>query len=421
MKFELSILVTLKKSKADKTGQSPIYLRLTVNGKRVELAVNRKIEELKWDSKLQRAKGRLESARTLNEYLDSIENKVKKEFNWLLENGKQITPDLLKDILNGNNKKEHSLIPVFELNNKLIEQEEGDKYTRSTIDQYTTTLTRLKKFLNEQIGCEDIALSKLDILFIRNFDIFLRTNYKIDQNTLVKQLKQLKKVIHFAMSLGYIDKDPFMLHRTTYKESNRGYLTQAELKAIENHQFKIRRLDQVRDVFVFVCYTGLSYSDLKLLNKDNIRKGIDGKDWIVYKREKTGVQTSYPLLPVAMRILEKYQSDPECMVENKILPVKSNQKLNSYLAEIAELCEINKHITMHLGRHTFATTVTLTNGVPIETVSKMLAHTSLKTTQIYSKVVDTKVSNDMGELAKILEKSEINANSKIPDEVRKIG
>lgn len=406
MRYDLSILFNLKKGKIDNVGQMPIYLRITVNGQRVELSINRKVDGSKWDSKLQRAKGRSESSRTLNEYIDGIENSIRKEFNRLLDNGKPVSADLLRDIYNGVNKRDYFLVEVFEMNNKLIAQEEGDKYTLSTINQYKTTLARIKRFLLEEMNCEDIAMSKLDILFIRKFDIFLKSNFKLDQNTVVKQLKQLKKVVHFAMSLGYIDKDPFLQHKTTYKEANRGYLTMEELNAIENHTFRLRRLDQVRDVFVFVCYTGLAYADLKLFNQNNIRKGIDGKEWIIYEREKTGVCATFPLLPAAKRILDKYKNDPECNAEKKLLPINSNQKLNSYLLEIAELCEINKHITMHIGRHTFATSVTLTLGVPIETVSKMLGHTSLKTTQIYSKVVDTKVSNDMHKLAEILEAKE---------------
>ena len=236
--------------------------------------------------------------------------------------------------------------------------------------------------------------------FIRRYDIFLRTAYSVDHNTAMKYLKHLKKVIHFAMELGYIDRDPFFQYKTAYKEVNRGYLTADELKRIEEKEFRIKRLDQVRDVFVFVCYTGLSYSDLKKATTGSITKGIDGNNWIIYEREKTGVRASIPILPQAQAIIDKYSDDPECVANNMLLPVKSNQKLNSYLGEIAELCEIDKHITMHLGRHTFATTVTLTNGVPIETVQKMLGHKNLSTTTIYSRVVDSKILDDMSKLMK---------------------
>lgn len=397
----------MKKAQVDKKGLCPIYLRITVNGERAELSTNRKIEIPKWDSATQQVKGRSESARILNEHLNGLENKVRHDYNLLNERGEEIAACLLRDLLIGKHQNKYFLLKVFKENNLLIKQEEGHKYAKHTIDQYTTTYNRLEQFIKEKYQSTDIELNRLDLLFIRKFDIFLKTKYKIDHNTIIKYLKQLKKVIHFAMSLGYIERDPFFQYQTAFKEVNRGYLTIDELQRIETHKFRIKRLDQVRDVFVFVCYTGLSYSDLDKLTLNSISKGIDGKNWIIYEREKTGVRASIPLLPSAQAIIDKYKDDPECQANNLLLPIKSNQKLNSYLSEIADLCEINKHITMHLGRHSFATTVTLTNGVPIETVSKMLGHTSLKTTQIYSKVVDTKISEDMGKVAEKLLRREV--------------
>jgi len=404
MKYDLNLLFVLRKAQSDKMGFAPIYLRITVNGERSELSVNRKIDPQRWDSRLQKAIGRSEFAKTLNDYLESLEIQIRQYYNSLMDKQKEVSAAILRDMLIGKYQKEYMLTKVFEKNNALIAQEEGTKYSRSTIDQYATTFSRIKLFLNKEYHCEDIVLTKLDVLFIRRFEIFLRTEFGIDHNTIMKHLKQLKKVIHFAMQMGYIERDPFMQHQTAYKQVSRGYLTAEELRKIETHTFRIKRLDQVRDVFVFVCFTGLSYSDLKLLTRDSLSKGIDGKNWIIYEREKTGVRASIPLITQAQLIIDKYANDPECNINNQLLPVKSNQKLNSYLAEIAELCEINKHITMHLGRHTFATTVTLTNGVPIETVSKMLGHTSLKTTQIYSKVVDTKIAEDMEKIQNKIQK-----------------
>ena len=404
MKFDLSVLFVLRRARTDRNGFSPIFLRITVNGERVELSTGRKIDPKKWNNHAQRAIGRSESARTLNDYLDSLETTVRKNYNALPDSQIDITPEALRDIMNGKNSKNYTLLSVFEKNNKLIRQEEGSKYTSDTIKRYEISITRLKAFLKKECKQKDIKLDDLNHGFMRKYEIFLRTEYQCNHNTVMKYLKHLKKVIHFAMTMEYIDKDPFFQYKTAYKEVNRGFLTTDELSRIESKTFRIKRLEQVKDVFLFVCYTGLSYSDLKLLTRDSISKGIDGKSWIVYNRKKTGVQARVPLLPSAVKILNKYQNDPKCVAENKILPVKSNQKLNAYLSEIAELCEIDKHITMHMGRHTFATTVTLTNDVPIETVSKMLGHTSLKTTQIYSKVVDTKVSNDMSRLEKTLDK-----------------
>ena len=411
MKYDLSILFYIKRAKEDRNGLIPIYLRITVNGERSELSANRKIELTKWDSKSQRAKGRSEESKALNNRLDQLENSIKHIYNSLNDQGAEISAEILHDILIGKNQKKYSLVSIFEKNNKLIELEKATKYSESTINQYKTTLARLKVFIFEEYGENDIDLSRLDVLFIRRFEIYLKTKHTIEHNTIMKHLKQLKRVVHFAQQLGYIEKDPFMLHQTAFKQFSRDSLTQEELSAIETHTFKIKRLDQVKDVFLFVCYTGLSYSDLFKLTAEGITKGIDGKNWVIYEREKTGVRASIPILPQAQAIINKYKDDPECLKENKLLPVISNQKLNTYLSEIATVCEINKHITMHLGRHTFATTLTLTNGVPIESVSKMLGHTSIKTTQIYSKVVDTKISRDMEALSSKLLQQAIDKQS----------
>lgn len=405
MNNNFSVLFYLKKSRINEAGEVPIYLRITVNGMRMEQSTQRKIKQNSWDFKTQRGKGRSESIRILNNYLDDLENKIYRSYNVMVEEGHEINIISFGDRLAGVNRNKHYLIKTFDENNRLSKLEEGMKYAKRVISQYFTTAERLQCFIKKEYRSDDIELSELDILFIRKFENFLRLEYKIDDNTTMKYLKQLKKVVHFAMSLGYMNKDPFFGYKTAYKESNRGYLTADELERIETKNFRILRLDRVRDVFVFACYTGLSYSDLAKMIPGSISKGIDGKDWIVYEREKTGIRASVPLLPQAQAIIMKYKDDPECNADGKLLPVKSNQKLNSYLTEIADLCEIEKRITMHLARHTFSCTVTLTNGVPIETVSKMLGHTSLKTTQIYAKVVDKKTSEDMQTLEDKMRKS----------------
>ncbi len=402
MNRNLNLLFFLRETQLKSDSQVTIYLRITINGERVELSTKRKIDRLDWDAAKQRAKGRLEKARTLNEYLDKTENQVRESFNLLNTEETIVKVTDLRDMLNGQFKKRQTLISLFLMNNKLIEQEVGSKYAISTVKQYTVTLNRFSQFLKSEYGVDDIDLKKLDIILIRRFETYLSVTFSLHHNTVMKHLKQLKKVIHFGLELGYLQKDPFLQHKTAYKDANRGFLTSEELRRIEQHVLRLPRLDRVRDVFLFVCYTGMSYSDLKLLTRTSISRGIDGKNWIIFDRKKTGVQSRIPLLPKAQAIINKYINDPECSTENRLIPVKSNQKLNTYLEEIAELCEINKHVTMHLGRHTFATTVTLTNGVPIETVSKMLGHTSLKTTQIYSKVVDTKISKDMEDLERVL-------------------
>ncbi|MCR9253711.1 MAG: site-specific integrase, partial [bacterium] len=215
------------------------------------------------------------------------------------------------------------------------------------------------------------------------------------QNTAMKHIERLRKMINLAIKIEWLDKDPFAKFSPKFNRTKRGYLNEEELNNIINKEFKIERLQQVRDLFVFSCFTGLSYSEVYDLEPTHIVKGIDGDTWIEGQRKKTGEFYAVPLLPHAHQIIEKYKDDVKSQAKGKLLPVLSNQKLNSYLKEIADLCGIEKNLTFHLARHTFATTVTLSNGVPIESVSKMLGHSSLRTTQIYAKVINSKISQDM--------------------------
>lgn len=290
MKFDLNVLFVLRRAQTDAKGLAPISLRITVNGERAELSTGRKIEPKKWNNKQQRAIGRSETARTLNDYLDSLETTVRRNYNSLSDSQIDITAEIMRDLLRGKHCKDHTLISAFEKNNNLIRQEEGSKYTQDTIKRYDISIKRLKAFLTKEYKVKDIKLNDLNHAFMRKYEIFLRTEYKCSHNTVMKYLKHLKKVIHFAMAMDYIDKDPFFQYKTAYKEVNRGFLTSEELSRIENKTFRIKRLEQVKDVFLFVCYTGLSYSDLKSLTRDSISKGIDGKSWVVYERKKTGVQ-----------------------------------------------------------------------------------------------------------------------------------
>jgi site-specific recombinase XerD len=392
----------LKTDKLNVKGNAPVYLRLTLNGQRAEISINQSILPINWNRQIERAKGNREETRTFNNYLDSLSLKVKKCFTDLLNSGDYFDVNDIKDSLNRKGKINKTLIQVYEENNLLMKQEEGSMYVKNTIDRYFISIKRLISFLIEEYDVQDIPLDRLNYQFVQRYEIFIRTHYTIHHNTIMNYIKQLKKVIHQAIAYGYIDRDPFMEYKTTYQDPNRAYLTQEEIDAIEAKEIKIGRLRVVRDIFLFMCYTGLSYADLAKLTPGDISTGIDWGKWIISERNKTGVRFSIPLLPKALKILEQYADHPECSVKGTILPMRSNQKLNSYLTEIADICVIQKNLTCHIARHTFATTITLTNGVPIETVSKMLGHKNLQTTQIYSKVIDKKISEDMEELRKKL-------------------
>jgi site-specific recombinase XerD len=396
--YDLNVLFYLKKTKKNKAGKAPAYLRITVNGQRAELAVRRSVRPTDWDPKAQRVKGKSENVRLVNNYLDEIGNKVNRHFNTALQENKVITAEYLKNILTGKDKQKKMLISVFDEYIRFIEREKGRKYSPKTVARYSHALKHIKNFMKLEYNQEDIELQKLDVKFMRKFDIHLQTVCDYHPNTVTKYLKILKTVVHTALSFGYIDRNPFEGYFTTYKGSNRKFLSAEELSTIEMAILPTERLERVRDVFIFICYTGISYSDLVNISADNLSKGIDGRNWLNYERLKTRVRASIPLLPPAQVIIDKYKNTPECIADGKLFPVISNQKFNDFLKEIAILCKINKPISAHIGRHTFATTVTLTNGVPLETVSKMLGHSSLKTTQIYSRVVDTKISNDMQNL-----------------------
>jgi integrase len=243
-------------------------------------------------------------------------------------------------------------------------------------------------------GVVDIPLDKLNHQFITNYEFFLKSVRNMDHNTAMGTIKKLKKIVRICVANEWIDKDPFMSFKVKIRETNRPYLLQDELDKIIALKFSGERLATVRDIFVFCCYTGLAYADVQKLRRVDIVIGHDGEKWIHTERVKTETATRVPLLPQALKIMDAYKDHPQCVNEGKLLPVSSNQKMNEYLKEIADRCEINKKMTFHTARHTFATTVTLTNGA-IETVSKMLGHKTLRTTQQYAKILDQKVSEDM--------------------------
>ena len=246
----------------------------------------------------------------------------------------------------------------------------------------------------------DISLKEIKNMFLCDFEIYLMTTVGCNANTTAKFMQFLKRIIIIARNNGMIAGDPFANYKIHMTKVDRGYLTQEDIEKLLKKQFTIKRLELVRDIFVFSCFTGLAYIDVKNLTDKEIRTSFDGKLWIMTKRQKTNVQSNILLLDVPKMILEKYKGKA---IDNKLLPILSNQKMNAYLKEIGDVCEIDKEITFHLARHTFATTITLARGVPIETVSKMLGHTNITTTQIYARITDSKISNDMQALAIKLE------------------
>jgi site-specific recombinase XerD len=320
----------------------------------------------------------------------------------------KVTTEALKNKLLGKGEVTRTLISIFEDHNERMDKLVGKEFAQGTLTRYKTCLKHTKEFLKWKYSISDIDIKKIDYAFLYDFEFYLRTEKSCNNNSAVKYLKNFGKIIRICLANGWLDKDPYLNYNSKFTEVTRGFLNEEELENLINKDFKNERLSLVRDIFLFSCYTGLSYIDTQKLTYENINLGLDGNKWIFTKRQKTKTTSNIPLLPQAEDIVEKYKNHKMCLNSGKLLPVLSNQKMNAYLKEIADLCGINKELTYHIARHTFATTITLSNGVSIESVSKMLGHKSIKTTQHYAKILDQKVSADMSDLkTKLLQKENI--------------
>ena len=395
MNKTFNLLFFIKKNKIRTNGTAPIYLRITIDGKAADIAAKRYIDPQKWDVKAHKAVGNSQEAKTLNVYLKTLEQQVYDSHYQMLKEEDFVTSESLKSKLLGTDVSTRMLIPIFQDHNDKVEALVGQDFAPGTLERYKTSLKHTQEFLIWKYKTSDIDITKIDHAFIMDYDFWLRSVRKCANNTAVKYIKNFKKIIRLCMANGWLSKDPFLSYKAKLKVVERPYLTKEEIQTIYEKEFASDRLIQVRDIFLFSCYTGLSYVDVKKLTKSNVNIGIDGDQWIFTHRQKTDTSTRVPLLPLAQELILKYEYHPECVNSNVLFPVLSNQKMNSYLKEIVNVCGINKELTFHIARHTFATTVTLSNGVPIESVSKMLGHTNIKTTQHYAKILDKKVSDDM--------------------------
>ena len=414
MNKTFNLLFYVKKSKKRADGTAPIYLRITIDGKPKEITTKRHIEPEKWNSEAQKVNGNTEEVKALNSYLKTLEQEVFETQHLLLKDKSSVTSERLKNRLLGIDEHKRMLIPIFEDHNRKMKALVNDEYAPGTLERYKTSLKHTRDFIKWKYKISDIDIKDIDHAFITEYEFYLRSERKCANNSAVKYIKNFKKIIRICIANGWLDKDPFVNYKAKVKQVDRIFLNQEELEIVSTKMFRTKRLNQIRDIFIFSCYTGLAYADVKKLDKSQVARGIDGENWIYTNRQKTDTRSNIPILPLAQSILDKYAADPECINKGKLLPVLSNQKMNEYLKEIATLCEIEKDFTFHTARHTFATTVTLTNGVPIESVSKMLGHKDLKTTQHYAKILDSKVSVDM----KILKAKFESENSNLNDSLK---
>ncbi|MBI9064797.1 MAG: site-specific integrase [Marinilabiliaceae bacterium] len=395
--------------KSKKSQMAGIYLRLTVNGKRIEISTKLFCPIYLWDNDKERVKADKDySNRQINAHIDENRAKINSIYQELRMRDEMISITSIKNRFLGIKEEGHTLQRLVDYHYRSQEH----TLNAATLKHYKSTHRYLNLFLNERKKSNDIYLKQINYGFLTDFEAFLRAyqptesgQRTLGHNTVMKHLSRFRTLMNLAIKLGWMEHYPFKAYKLSYKQSDRKYLSKEELSRIEAKQFRMDRLQLTKDLFIFSCYTGLAYSDIALLNSHHITIGIDGNNWIFTQRKKTDNAVRIPLLPVAHYLIDKYKDHPRSLHHGTLFPKISNQKLNGYLKEIADLCEVDKNLTFHMARHTFATTVTLSNGVPIETVSKILGHNRIATTQIYARVVENKVSEDMHQLqVKLTEK-----------------
>ena len=402
MKPIFKILFYLKKPKNYQTGPLPIYIRFTMDGLRSETTTGRMMEPENWNAKAGRANSKNEACRTLNFYLEELVHKAEKCYYEMTIRGEVLNPESLKNSFCGKKPKSITLVTVFEEHNEKMKSLVGKEYAPGTYERYQTCLLHVRSFMQMKYKTKDIELNRINYSFLKEFEYYLLKTRRCATNTTIKYIKNLGKIIRISLASGWITVDPYLNYKPKLQQVHREALTEEEIDRMTHKDFGMERLEIVKDIFLFSCYTGLSYVDVQKLKKSEVSVGIDGEMWIYTQRKKTDTLSRIPLLAPALDILEKYQDHPCRTIKDRLLPILSNQKMNAYLKEIATLTRIEKNLTFHIARHTFATTITLNNGVPIESVAKMMGHTSIKTTQIYAKVLDHKISADMNTLRKKL-------------------
>ena len=395
MNTKLSILFFVKRTKTNVDGLLPIFIRVTVNGERIELSTKRFTTSERWLVEGNRMKGTSAESKATNSYLDTLKAKVYDYQQQLIREDELVNAENMRNKILGIEKRSYMIIGIFQQHNDEIKALIGKDYAAATHVRYETSLKHTADFLKWKYKVSDLDIRKIDHEFITSYEFYLKSVCNCCQNTTSKYIKNFGKIIRICLANGWIQKNPFINYKSKMVEVERAFLSMEEIETMLNKVFVSDRLNQVKDIFLFSCFTGLAYSDVKKLSRRNIAIGVDGERWIYINRTKTDTRSNIPILPIASYLLEKYEDHPQVVNQEKLLPILSNQKMNSYLKEIADACGIIKELTFHIARHTFATTVTLSNGVPIESVSKMLGHKNLKTTQHYAKILDLKVSNDM--------------------------
>ena len=395
IKSTFSILFIIRKSRLGKSGESPISMRITVNGRFTEMSTLRKVSATLWDSKKERAVGKGPIPIEINRHLESLRTRAYEIHKELVERDGYADPLTIKEYLQGKHISQKMFYATFEEHNERMAQLVGIEFDAVTLSRYRLCLRYFKEMMSRKTKVADFPIKNLNGEMIRDFEAFLKIEKSVAQNTMIRYMKCLKKVVNLAIANGWITVNPFAGIKFHEKEVVREFLTMEELMTIYQKEFAVPRLALVRDVFIFAAFTGLAFIDVQQLAAKHIVQDNNGHYWIRKTRQKTNNMCNIPLLDIPLAILKKYENHPTCIKRGVLLPVPCNQNMNSYLKEIADVCGIQKHLSTHVARHSYATSVCLANGVSIENVAKMLRHATIRMTQHYAKVLDSSILKDM--------------------------
>lgn len=389
------LLFYIRRDKTNKKGEAPVFMRLTINGERADASIKRFIEPHAWNSAKGKANEKSRGGKDLNLYLDAISANILRIQRDLELDKKEVSAQIILNRYLGKEQSDrHTLMEVFRAHNEKCRALSGISLAPGTVIRYETSLRLTEAFLRTTYKKEDCYLDEITHQFVEDYDFYLRTVRRCCHNTTTKYLLNFKKIIRIALAKGWMKKDPFAQVHFHFEPVEREFLEKQELKVLLNKEISITRLAQVRDIFCFCCLTGLAFTDVQQLKEEHLVADIHGKIWIRKARQKTKNMCNIPLLDEAQKIIDRYRDHPYCQTHGVLLPVCSNQKMNSYLKELADICGIRKNLSTHCARHTFAT-LTLASGATIDNVAKMLGHANVNMTRRYAKVLDSSIMRDM--------------------------
>ncbi|MCC2781868.1 site-specific integrase [Parabacteroides distasonis] len=399
-----NVLFFIRKTRTVKSGETPIMLRITIQGQLTEIQLKRTVKPKLWSQAKERCTGKDSKSVEVNRYLESVKLRLYEIHRTLEDENKLINPMEIKRRFLGLDEKHKMLFEVFQEHNDKCRELIDKDYAKVTISRFDTCLKYFKEMVFKEYHLKDIPMKEIGHAIIQDYIHFLKVQKDLQENTVIRYMKVVKKITNMALANDWMEKDPFINIRFHEQEVHKEFLTKEELEALQNKTFSIPRLELVRDIFLFQCWTGLAFIDVSELKPEHLVPDNQGNLWIRKARQKTKIMCNIPLLDIPLAILDKYQGHPLAKKKDTLLPVPCNQKMNSYLKEIADFCGIKKSLSTHTGRHTFSTVIALANNVSLENVAKMLGHSNTKMTQRYAKVLDQSILRDMQNVQGVFDK-----------------